>query len=81
VIGKFDDLLQELNDKVKSTGVCFTRPSAIDELQLEGQATGFPCYCTKGCLKPSVGGKYECDSCHRVVELPDGDSFGNQSNL
>lgn len=75
VISKFDSLLQELNGKVKST------PSTRDERQLGEQAAGFPCFCTKGRLKPSVGGKYECDSCHRVVELPDGDSFGNQVNF
>ncbi|HEY1783600.1 MAG TPA: ImmA/IrrE family metallo-endopeptidase [Roseiarcus sp.] len=75
VISKFESLLQELNDKIKST------QSTRDERQLGQHAAGHLCFCTKGYLKPSVGGKYECDSCHRIVELPDGDSFGNQTGF
>jgi len=37
---------------------------------------GVRCICTRGWLVPSGGGKYRCDDCGYVGDLPDGDSYG-----
>lgn len=40
---------------------------------VQGQTGRLRCYCTHGTLIPTLSGKFQCDSCGRVSEIPDGD--------
>jgi hypothetical protein len=76
VSGGFEALLRHLNNSVISTGVSFAQPRNPVRSEPDPELNGHPCTCTKGHLRP-FGGKYRCDSCGRIVELPDGDSCGS----
>ena len=80
VIEGFEKLLRDLNGKSDPTGVSFPQASNGPEPLIGGVPSSLPCYCTGGWLVSTCGGKYKCTNCQRVVELPDGDSFGSQSN-
>ncbi len=80
IISGFEKLLNDLNGKAKSTGVSFAQSVASQEANSESSENGLPCYCTQGRLRPLACGKYKCDCCGRVIELPDGDSLGSQTS-
>ena len=81
IISGFERLLRDLNGSEKSTGVSFAQSVASQEANSQNDENGLPCYCTPGHLRPLACGKYKCDCCGRVVELPDGDSLGSQNSL
>jgi len=75
----FQELLRKLG----------TRPGSVQSIAVPARAEvstsgvvmpprreqngGLRCYCTRGTLIATLSGKFQCDACGRISEIPDGD--------
>jgi Zn-dependent peptidase ImmA (M78 family) len=78
VSGGFQELLRKLETRSSEQSVAVSahtvasasRPAMSPRREQTGRLR---CYCTHGTLIPTLSGKFQCDACGRMSEIPEGD--------
>lgn len=81
VSGGFQELLRKLEARsahAQSVGAPARMgiPRTLGDMAMsprQEQTRRLRCYCTHGTLIPTPAGKFQCDACGRISEIPDGD--------